>query len=237
MFQRLVSLGADVGARDNLGRNILHHIADCRDNAKDEACYKSSLQTILASAPNLLEKTDGEGQTPLHYAALGTTSCQKTELAKTLLSAGANANAADENGDTALHILARDLNTVAQRALFEDIGQIRGADVNACNTLGETPLFEFSGRPDKYYNVEPLGEGAVPMLERLGVDFCARDNRGRGVLHVAASGRVERFRELMDMGLDVMLEDETHQTAIDVPAACDNMAVLELFEKVRSVYI
>ena len=40
------------------------------------------------------------------------------------------------------------------------------------------------------------------------------------------------FKELMGIGLDVMLEDKTQQTAVDVAAACDNRGVLELSEKV-----
>jgi ankyrin repeat protein len=72
---------------------------------------------------------------------------------------------------------------------------------------------------------------AIPLMERLGADLFVKDNRGRGLLHAAAGGSVDIFKQLMERGLDVMLEDEVQQTPIDVAAACGNKDILELFEK------
>lgn len=58
-----------------------------------------------------------------------------------------------------------------------------------------------------------------------------RDGRGRGLLHEAAEANVEVFETLVDLGLDVTMEDDGLQTAIDVAVACENYGVLELFEE------
>lgn len=69
------------------------------------------------------------------------------------------------------------------------------------------------------------------MFRELGADFFATDNRGRGLLHVAAKGDIKSFQSLLDMGLDIILEDKNYQTAIDIAAACGNNDILGLFEK------
>jgi ankyrin repeat protein len=72
---------------------------------------------------------------------------------------------------------------------------------------------------------------ALLMLHELGADFFTRDAKGRGLLHVAARKNAKCFKELMDAGLDAMLEDEAQQTPIDVAAVSGNQKVLQLFEK------
>ncbi|KAH7312628.1 ankyrin repeat-containing domain protein [Stachybotrys elegans] len=69
------------------------------------------------------------------------------------------------------------------------------------------------------------------MLADLGADFFVRDNRGRSLLHVAAEGSLHPFKDLMEMGLDVMAEDHRQQTPLDVAAAFGNSDVLGLFEQ------
>ena len=76
-----------------------------------------------------------------------------------------------------------------------------------------------------------LDKDATLMLDRLGADFFTRDAKGRGLLHVAARGDADQFKDLMDRGLDATLEDEAQQTAIDVAAVSRNQNVLQLFEK------
>jgi hypothetical protein len=51
----------------------------------------------------------------------------------------------NKRGDNVLHVLALDIATVRLRELFRDLVRY-GVDINARNTLGETPLFSFAFR-------------------------------------------------------------------------------------------
>ncbi|SPO06411.1 uncharacterized protein DNG_09100 [Cephalotrichum gorgonifer] len=242
IFRRLLSLGSDLSARDNRGRNALHHMIG---GSYHYDSFQDSFSEALLLAPELVNQSDINGKTPLLYAA-SSNSLTKAKIANALLSAGADPLSADENGDTALHFLAHRLYTAEIRALFEGL-VARGADVNSRNARGETPLFPYCVRTQEqeqeYLNRdedededddqgERISEAeATPMLVALGADFFAMDARGRGLLHVAASGGAGRFKELMGVGLDPMLEDGAQRTAVDVAAACENSDVLALFEK------
>ncbi|KAL6415569.1 putative ankyrin repeat protein [Ilyonectria robusta] len=241
VFHRLISLGADLEARDNFGRNVLHCMTGGRNCIRFNL-FEDAFRYTLSNAPILVNQTDDDGMTPLQYAVSLATKEARTNIREIelLLSAGANHLAVDRNGDTLLHLLARKLKTPALRGLFKDLVG-RGADVNARNAQGETPLFAFCKRirtvkedRSEYYDymgIQFTEKDAKGMLEELGADFFARDAKGRGLMHIAANGDVRRFKELMDTGLDVMLEDDAQQTPIDVAAACGNLEVLELFEK------
>lgn len=82
----------------------------------------------------------------------------------------------------------------------------------------ETPLFRFAFQlpqdPGDCYDRDytkrkirgdeyevPREQGAIALLKELGADFFAKDNRGRGLLHVAASGDAVRFQELTADGV------------------------------------
>ncbi|KAL7807629.1 ankyrin [Trichoderma gracile] len=236
VFQRLLSLGADLEATDNFGRNVLHYMLAGEVDVESTA-FRNFFTYTLAKAPSLMNQPDGNGETPFHSAVARAVRKNATGAAEMLLQAGADHTVVNNNGDTLLHILGRGLAIAALRTLFETLVN-RGLDINARNNRGETALFSFYGCAKTNANARyfaepdrPSGEHTTALLVKLGGDFSARDNRGRGLLHVAAGGDVERFRELMDLGLDVMAEDDAQQTAIDAAAACGNREILEIFEK------
>ncbi|TFB00283.1 Putative ankyrin repeat protein [Trichoderma ghanense] len=236
VFERLLSLGADLEATDLFGRNVLHYMLVGEVDIESVSFMKFMAYT-LARAPSLMNQPDRNGDTPFHYAMMRAVQKNATGGAEMLLQAGADHTVVNNNGDTLLHILGRGLAIAALRTFFEELVS-RGLDINARNSRGETALFSFYSCPktsaDARYMAaanRPSGEQAKALLEKLGGDFSARDNRGRGLLHVAAGGDVERFQELMDLGLDVMAEDNARQTAIDAAAACGNREILEIFEK------
>ena len=240
VFQKLLSYGADLEARDNQNRNVLHWMighGQLPQHGNEFKFFEKSFTEVLEKAPHLVNQADSNGETPLHYAVRRAIPKRNAEIAKRLLEAGADPLLITKHGETVLHILARDLLATEIRTFFQDLAG-RGVDINARNWRGETLLFQFCDRMKRpkwdFFsgNEEKASEeDAIPMLKDLGADFFARDDRGRGLLHVAATGDVERFQILMDMGLDVMLEDDAQQTAIDVAAASANQDVLELFEK------
>ena len=118
----LIENGANVNAKDNLGRTLLHSAAE--GNATETAAL------LLKSGAQVNAKSDNGG-TPLHSAAYN----NATEAAALLLKNGAQVNAKSDNGGTPLHSAAYNNATEAAALLLKS-----GAQVNAKNDDGGTPL-------------------------------------------------------------------------------------------------
>ena len=238
IFQKLISLGAEMEARDNIGWNALHHMITGNDFTNTFDNFKDSLAGLVHHAPHLANQADDAGKTPLHYAVYRADMSRDARAVDTLLSAGADVVVVDEDGNNLLHVLAKSLDSPAQRRLFQDLVS-RGVDINGRNGRGETPLFIFckhekSGNRAMSTEIPELSDdGALAMLRGLGADVFARDDRGKGLLHVVAAswGGVELFMELLDAGLDATMEDESQQSAIDVAAVAGKQDILQLFDK------
>jgi ankyrin repeat protein len=81
------------------------------------------------------EVTDNIGRRPLHFAADRDLGAKGAVLVEVLAANGANLEARDYLGDTALHVAVRKGNSEVVRALLE-----AGADVVATNDKGITSL-------------------------------------------------------------------------------------------------
>ena len=113
-----------------------------------------------AHSTDILEARDSRGATPLmHAAAFG-----NLDAMKMLLAAGADVNAKNNFGATALLWCARDGDKA--RLLIE-----HGADVNAVSKQGRTPLMLASMREG--------GSDIVALLLSKGADVSAADTRAR----------------------------------------------------------
>lgn len=76
-------------------------------------------------------------------------------------------------------------------------------------------------------------------FEDVGVDWAAVNAKGQTLLHVAAGVNgissellVNRFRFLMEKGLDPMKEDKEHRTPLDIAASLEHEGILALFKTV-----
>jgi ankyrin repeat protein len=129
-----------------------------------------------------------------HGADSGDAKFDPAEVVALLLDAGADANASDKDGDTALHKANCDS---VVRLLIK-----AGANVNATNRAGQTPLF------NPYF-----GEPKAALIQ-AGADLKKRDKRGRTALfdqQYATSANV-----LIKAGLNVNAADLTGQTPLEV---------------------
>ncbi|KAG8157059.1 hypothetical protein KVR01_013049 [Diaporthe batatas] len=244
VFGHLVSIGADLGARDDLGQNVLHHMLRCPPHRFYQIpAIQKSLEFTLENQLSIINQKDKDGKTPLHLATDRAICEKSTTAADALLEAGADPLIADNEGNTVLHIVSRMLWVSSMRPLFKKLIEL-GCDVNARNSKGETPLFWYSrgfreGKLDIYkHNLETATydeEGGIAAFEAAGADFGALDSVGQSILHVAAKGHARRFKALMARGLDPMVEDNDRKTAVDIAAACGNEGVLRLFERADAV--
>lgn len=192
LVQRLLALGADVGARDARGGTLLHVAVRQQAPAVVVALLGRGLDVAA---------TDADGATPLHALAERPTVSPEEPAAilDALLSHGAAIDARDGTGSTALHLATQRDTTIVAGLLLD-----RGADIEARAEDGSTPLLAAVEHDDM-----------LSLLLARGADRTATRRDGRSVLHqAAAAGRSENLRLLLDAGLRVDARDANGDTPL-----------------------
>jgi len=167
------------------------------------------LRTLIAS-PADANARDGQGDTPLLYAA----AVGSLEAMKLVLDKGADVNAQNAFGTTALMISAVDIAKV--HLLVE-----RGANVNLASKQGRTALF-VAAMSDQSADI-------VRYLVAKGADLKARDAFGNTILTAAAVGNdLGTIRIALDAGVDVNAVGATGMTPLLLSAGYANVAATKL---------
>ena len=143
----LLAAGADVNGADQYGGTALMEAASSQADIE-------VLKTLLAAGAKV-EAKGFHGITPLMRA----TANENPEAIRALLDAGADVNARDDGGETALMKAASD-NVEAVRALLA-----AGADVSARSKDGETALMKAASGGDAESVRALLSAGADPTLK------------------------------------------------------------------------
>ena len=197
-MSRCLNWGGDVDAGDNIyGETLLHYAAQNR--SEEVTAF------LLARGADVNARTM-DGQTPLHLA-LGSFGVSQKGLVLMLLAAGADLKAVDAAGNTPLHeaiwrcnywLMASDaarrngtaetdeviLAAADARQVIEALIEA-GADVNARNSDGKTPLLMGFSLGGDYWCAPT--ETLVRLLHDLGADLNLADNDGNTVVHLWAS--------------------------------------------------
>jgi ankyrin repeat protein len=153
---------------------------------------------------------DQQGDFPLLYAA----AVGSVDAMRFLLDKGADVNAQNRFGSTALMLSATDNAKV--RLLVE-----HGANVNAASKQGRTALF-----------IAAMSDGSADIVRYLvskGADIKARDAFGNTVLTAAANGNdLNTIRLALDAGVDVNAVGATGVTPLLFSAGYGNLAATKL---------
>jgi len=167
---------------------------------------------VLAAAVNLT------GQVSIFEAA--ETGDQET-VARLLKADPKLVKATNAEGDTALHLAAGCRRGEASALPLIRLLLESGADVEARNSSGQTPLL---------YSSYAGFQRAVELLLDKGATFRYQDRNGRTPLHYAArEGQAAVVELLLGKGADPALKDGQGLTPLEYAAQRDRRAVLEVF--------
>ncbi|KAJ5591628.1 uncharacterized protein N7459_001997 [Penicillium hispanicum] len=174
--------------------------------------HTESALAFLSYKPDV-HKTDSEGNGPLHLVMNSSSMRKEKEsLVQALISAGANPNLKNRQGDTPLHCVQDNDNFVSP--LFE-----AGADIEAKNHKGQTALFKnIKWDSMSSFNKKPQ---LFELLLDSGAQLHTRDYKGRTLLHECCQTN-ERFDQLVRLGLDPAATDYEGNTPLMEAARSDS---------------
>ena len=186
VVEKLLQYGADVHAIDYDGNTPLHLLMPSAEMA-------ATLETLIHHGARCDVIREKDGKTPLHIWCSTFRSKLDIQCLRPYIK---DWNVPDSNGNTPLHLCARDSEGVCKQLID------MGVDVNRRNHEGQTPLH----RVDRVFT-----ESAAVDLLAAGADIEARDNKGRTWLLITVlreSYLLEEYLpKLLDLGVNLHATD------------------------------
>ncbi|XP_051526903.1 transient receptor potential cation channel, subfamily N, member 1 [Myxocyprinus asiaticus] len=223
VVKALLQKGAHVDATAKDGQTALHIAV--------ENCKPQVVQMLLGFGAHV-QLRGGKGQeTPLHIAARVK---EGERVAQMLLKSGAEVNAEQENGETAMHVAARYGALQMIQALAQE-----GGDVTWTSKVGENPL-HVAVRHCHAHVVEEILNYLTYERSRQEAELCVRqgNKNGETPLHLAAELRrdaahqtdedIHIIKILMEHHADITaVTRQNGETPLHYSARVGNTAVLQ----------
>ncbi|WP_395460337.1 ankyrin repeat domain-containing protein [Wolbachia endosymbiont (group B) of Myelois circumvoluta] len=214
MVQFLLDKGTDIEVENTYNEKPLHIAV--------KAGRLDILELLLDRGANI-NATDMDGQTPLHLAAKH----HRLDVVKYLIEKGANTNAKDKDEKTPLELaiqenyadiveffkqtqLDKELLMAAEKGDLEKVRDsiIRGANVNAQDSQGWTPLF---------WAIQNNNFNIVELLLDNSADIKVKDNEAWTPLHWAVQlGSLDVVERLVERGADFNASTADGRTPLDI---------------------
>eukprot|EP01121_Diplochlamys_sp_Union-15-3_P006774 TRINITY_DN1729_c0_g2_i1.p1 TRINITY_DN1729_c0_g2~~TRINITY_DN1729_c0_g2_i1.p1 ORF type:complete len:706 (+),score=130.91 TRINITY_DN1729_c0_g2_i1:126-2243(+) len=182
LVQFLLQKNIDFNAKDNKQRSVFHFIT------------KASLIPMLVNKGIDINARDLKGKTALHYSIVGI----EKQLIDALITHGASVNIADLEGNTPLHVaVLKYSNFYGDFALKLLLS--KGADCNAENNRGETPLF---------LAAVSSNENVLAMLLSTCPNINQKNSKGQTLLHqvIESHNNGKSVITLLSAGADPIVE-------------------------------
>ncbi|KAJ8386825.1 hypothetical protein AAFF_G00166200 [Aldrovandia affinis] len=207
-----------------------------------QSCKPLVVQTLLGFGAQVQLKGGEALETPLHIAARVK---EGEKVAEMLLKSGADVNAEQENGETAMHVAARHGGLQMMRALLED-----GGDLTCRSKAGENPL-HIAVRHCHAHIVQEIVSYLANRKCRREAELCVgqQNREGETSLHLAAELRKEAthcdgedvriITTLMEYEADITAATkESGETPLHYCARVGNTDVLqEMLSSVRPSWL
>src|ERR1035437_3461976 len=201
----LLVQGADINAKSSTGLTPLCYAVN---NGRNDVA-----ELLVAKGADVFSQ-DNDGATIVHAIA-GSRSAAGLVYSQLLFSLGASVDGRDRNERTALHVATSYGNLEIAAFLIS-----KGADVNALDSDGDTPLFNAGTK-----------RGVADVFRLLlvnGAQVNVQNKDGLTPLHkAAADGSKEIFELLLDQGAELEVENNEGRTPLDYAALRGNQVNFE----------
>jgi ankyrin repeat protein len=186
VVELLIAKGANIEARDKLGRTPMHDAVQTPLDPADRGRQKEIVEILIAQGADV-KAGSLHGNTPLHEVFNSMGSGINKDVFELLLAKGADIEAGNDVGNTPLFFAAGTGEKEAAEFLIA-----KGADVNAKNIYGGTPL---------HHAAQAGQKEVVELLLENGARVNAKDREGDTPLNEAEiNGHKEAASLLISRG-------------------------------------